>query len=503
MGSVKIEDVDDEVKNTPINPMTISITPDLISEARKKVVLVMMVKNEEKRLEVSFNSVKEYADTFVILDTGSTDRTTMIIKNYCKKHNINLFLKEEPFVDFAASRNVLLKYADEVLRNPDGSPDVRYLLQLDCNDELRNADELVKLALYFKGPQTAFYIKQMWKTPNNSVTTYYNLRLHKSHSGWFYNCPVHEYMHKDTLDQGDYVSHCRDLVLFQDRTKDDDKTMKRFVRDKPLLYKEYLKDPHNSRVLFYLAQTCACLRQVTEAYNFYYLRTLEGGFAEEVYHSYQRLGDISITLGHPWEETMSWYLKAYAHSKRAEPLVKIAEYYTMYNTLGEKSPDWNMCYLYISQACKLFFPHNTLLFVDRYVYLYKRWHILGTAAFYVNRFKEGKDACIRAIQAEHQPIDYSNLVNYLKNDREIVANKDKNISNFNWDSSLIISTDWGDIVPTHEVQLMKEVYTTSKEEVLKKAYEMLIQKKIKDERPQLNLLSSNNNNQIGEIRTTI
>jgi glycosyltransferase involved in cell wall biosynthesis len=112
MGSVKIEDADDEVtdnlKNTRINPMNISITPELISEARKKVVLVMMVKNEEKRLEVSFNSVKDYVDTFVILDTGSTDRTTMIIKNYCKKHNINLFLKEEPFVDFAALETFFL-----------------------------------------------------------------------------------------------------------------------------------------------------------------------------------------------------------------------------------------------------------------------------------------------------------------------------------------------------------------------------------------------------------
>jgi hypothetical protein len=85
---------------------------------KKLMALVMMIKNEEKRIEVSFDSVKNYTDTFIILDTGSTDSTIQICKDYCQKNNITLHLKEEPFVNFMTSRNVNLDFADEVLIDP-------------------------------------------------------------------------------------------------------------------------------------------------------------------------------------------------------------------------------------------------------------------------------------------------------------------------------------------------------------------------------------------------
>ena len=71
-----------------------------IELCKKKLALLMMIKNEEKRITVSFDSVKEYTDTFIILDTGSTDSTISICRDYCEKNNIRLFLKEKPFVNF-------------------------------------------------------------------------------------------------------------------------------------------------------------------------------------------------------------------------------------------------------------------------------------------------------------------------------------------------------------------------------------------------------------------
>ena len=52
----------------------------------KPIALAMMIKNEEKRIEVSFDSVKDISKVFVILDTGSTDRTLEICRQYCAKH---------------------------------------------------------------------------------------------------------------------------------------------------------------------------------------------------------------------------------------------------------------------------------------------------------------------------------------------------------------------------------------------------------------------------------
>jgi hypothetical protein len=62
------------------------------------------------------------------------------------------------------------------------------------------------------------------------------------------------------------------IVIFQDRTQDDDKSGKRFFRDKELLVKSYYQDPLNERTIFYLAQTCACLNHKEESLYYYKLR---------------------------------------------------------------------------------------------------------------------------------------------------------------------------------------------------------------------------------------
>jgi len=185
------------------------------------------------------------------------------------------------------------------------------------------------------------------------------------------------------------------------------------------LYTEHLRCPDEPRTLFYLAQTCGCLQQFQEAYEYNLLRTKQLGFIEEVYHAYFRLGQISRTLQHPWEESLGWYLKAYAHSRRAEPLVAIAEYYIANNAFGEAKPDWHLAFTFINEACSLAYPHNQILFIDKNVYLYKRWHVMGIVAYYVNRIKEGKLGCIRAMQHNITEVDMNNLVLYLKKEHEL------------------------------------------------------------------------------------
>ena len=54
------------------------------------IALLMMVKNEKKRLHVSLESVKDVVDSFVIYDTGSTDNTMEICEEYANKFNIPL-----------------------------------------------------------------------------------------------------------------------------------------------------------------------------------------------------------------------------------------------------------------------------------------------------------------------------------------------------------------------------------------------------------------------------
>jgi tetratricopeptide (TPR) repeat protein len=217
------------------------------------------------------------------------------------------------------------------------------------------------------------------------------------------------------------------VFVYQDRTKDDDKSFKRFTRDKELLYAEHLKNPDESRTLFYLAQTCGCLGQHDESYKYYIKRLKAGGFFEEIFHAYYRLGDASELLGHSWEETFMWYMKAFQHSQRAEPLYKIAKHYETWNMHGEKKPEWHTCYMYASMACDLTYPTEQILFIDKNIYSYARWHLLGISAYYGGKYKEGKEACLKAIEAKNMDIDKFNLKHYMLKEAELLTkgNTDK------------------------------------------------------------------------------
>lgn len=384
-----------------------------------KLALVVMCKNEHARIKHTFESVKDYIGEFFIFDTGSTDNTVEIIKQYCLENDIKLNLKQGEFVNFSVSRNELLDFTDSLIQGSD-----RYLLLLDVNDEMRDMHILCKFVDEFKDGHTGFYLTQRWWT-GSSLDSYYNVRMIKSNSRWRYKSVVHEYIITPDIEEKKKQDHevlyrLEGVYIYQDRTADDDKSFKRFSRDKELLYNEHIKDPHEPRTLFYLAQTCSCLGQIEESYRYYLLRIKELGFYEEVYQSYFRMGELSATLGHDWEESMLWFLKAFQHSQRVEPLIKMAEYYKDNNLEGEKKPEWHTCYMYASMACNMMYPTNNILFVNKRNYTYDRWHLMGIAAFYVGKYKEGKEACLRAIEAENKDVDRNNLKFYLENDIDII-----------------------------------------------------------------------------------
>lgn len=70
------------------------------------LTLSMIVKNEEKHLSGCFDSVKGLVDEIILTDTGSTDRTLEIAKEYGAKIYHFAWIN-----DFSAARNYSLKYS--------------------------------------------------------------------------------------------------------------------------------------------------------------------------------------------------------------------------------------------------------------------------------------------------------------------------------------------------------------------------------------------------------
>lgn len=371
------------------------------------IALLMMLKNEEQRIQVSLDSVKDVVSSCIIYDTGSTDRTIDIVTRFCNKECIPLRLKRGEFVDFSVSRNVSLDFADTF-------DDVDYLLLLDCNDELREGQKLKQICReQLKNKQhTAFHLQQWWVFgPTEDEHKYFNVRLLRPRCGWRYKCPVHEYIAKDGAGP-DEVTRLEGPVLYQNRNQDTDgKTGKRFARDRELLLREYEKHPTEPRTLFYLAQTCECMDLNEEAMRFYQERTQtpEVGFVEEIFHSWLRLGNMAMRLKKPWEVTCGYYLRAFEYD-RAEPLVHMARYY-------QERKQFTTAYHFIKIACQLEYPHQCSLFIGSKDYHYTRWHLMGIVAYYVGTdeaMRDGEKGCIEAIKYANQQIDKNNLNFYIE-----------------------------------------------------------------------------------------
>ena len=325
-----------------------------------------MVKNEQNNLPLTLNKITGL-DGVIMLDTGSTDNTIDITVQFCKKHKLDLRLKEEPFVDFATSRNVLLDFADKTM----GDEQV-YLLLLDSSDQLMDDSRLRKLCERFEKDSKSNAFNLYIKLENKDVfTTFINTKLIKSHCGFKYKGAVHEFI---TCNPKTF----RDIVIYQDISREIGQSMKRFGRDLEILQKEYDMDSRNTRTVFYLAQTYGCLGDTANSYKYNMIRSKMGGFMEEVYESLLRAAiDVRKLEPDNWEKALDLFSRA-AYSlpqERAEPLVRIAKYYI-------DRRQFSTAFSYLKKTCQLDFPSNAKLFVSDEVYTYTRWHLMGIAAYY-------------------------------------------------------------------------------------------------------------------------
>lgn len=350
----------------------IPLKEDVRATRGYSIACMMMVKNEKKRIHISLESVVNSVDAFVIYDTGSTDETIDIIHKFCLKHNKALYLIQGKFVNFSISRNVLLNYGDSI-------PLIDFFLLFDCNDELKTPKELHQLCktTYKTENILGYYITQEWLS--GDITKYRNIRLIKSRSGWRYKGAIHEFISIDELDEmkkkpelmmhgyeSTILNGCN-VVIYQDRTQDDDKTSKRFTKDKEILKKSYMSEnPHEPRTVFYYAQTLGCLGEWDESYDRYIERSKMGDFWEEVFHSHLRMGEIALNHYKNIPRATFHFLDSIKIQVRAEPLCYLARLYLAQDNV-------NSAEIFIDRAMLLSYPEECFLFCDRKTYDFTRY----------------------------------------------------------------------------------------------------------------------------------
>lgn len=279
------------------------------------ICLNMIVKDESRVILRCLESVKELIDYWVIVDTGSTDKTKEIIREFLK--DIPGELHERPWVHFGHNRNEALALAR-------GKAD--YFLFIDADDRLVRADS-------FEWPlleKDAYIIMQHVKHRDRSVSEG-DVRpvylLIKDLPDYRWSGALHESIAYEKPKTSEVLSGLTCEYLHDGhRAKDP----QRFLKDAQMLENAILDDPENTKNVFYLATTYACADDYHSAIRCYEKRAAMGGSELEVFHSLYTIGLMQRMLGYQPEIYIKSLSRAFLYRpSRAEPLFDIAAYYLL------------------------------------------------------------------------------------------------------------------------------------------------------------------------------
>jgi len=281
----------------------------VLNESPKPTLcLNMIVKNESKILTRLFDSVIDIIDCYCICDTGSTDNTIELITSYFENKKIPGKVVSEPFKNFCHNRNVALHACVEMSD---------YVLLMDADMVLEinnfNKDMLCKAS--------SFTILQ-----GNDSFHYQNMRIVKNNGLYNYVGVTHEYI--DTPSNNVVVNFEKNQIFIKDLGDGGSKHDK-FERDIRLLLDGIKEEPDNVRYHFYLANSYHDSGRFGEAINVYKKRIELGGWIEEVWYSYYRIG-LCFKNMDKMDDAIRYWLEGYNYYQdRLEGLYEIMKHYRL------------------------------------------------------------------------------------------------------------------------------------------------------------------------------
>lgn len=307
-----------------------------------KFALILMIKNEEKILKRCLEAVEKVVDCFCICDTGSTDSTQEVAKEFLKTRTGCLTI--EPWQNFGHNRTVSFVNAQTYVKELGWNLEETYGILLD-------ADMMFVPGKLRQQKLGAIGYKIIQKNAN---LEYYNTRIIRMDYAWKCLGVTHEYWDgpSDNLE--------KDVCFIDDR---DDGGCKhdKFERDAKLLEDGLAKEPENVRYMFYLAQTYKCVGRFADAITMYKKRIKAGGWAEEIWNAHYSIGDCYLKLKNipKFEE---WMQKAHAYRPcRTESIYSLAKYF---REVGQHYKSYH----YIKIGVSVPFPKDDVLFIESDVY---------------------------------------------------------------------------------------------------------------------------------------
>jgi len=298
--------------------------PKITPMEKQPIILNMIVKNEAQIITRCLSSFGKIATHYCIVDTGSTDDTISIIRNYFSKHKLQGVVYEREWVNFSHNRNEALElareYAGERLSEA-------YLLLADADEEF-TCEQSFRLPT----PLTAWRYNSEIVHGVRMVRT----RLVKADApfSWWY--PRHEALccEGENEPPAGFLEKC--LVKSYtdgDRAKDPSRWLKDAevlaeaitIREKGELYEG--KPLELSRLYYYCANSYYWGGDYNKAEGYYQKRIALEDFPEERFHACYMLAKMKRDRDDPYAEVVGTFLQAYSlRPTRYEPIYHLLVY---------------------------------------------------------------------------------------------------------------------------------------------------------------------------------
>jgi predicted GH43/DUF377 family glycosyl hydrolase/tetratricopeptide (TPR) repeat protein len=299
--------------------------------SKPTIALAMIVRNEEAIIDRCLRSVRPLIDSWVICDTGSTDRTPEIVN--AALSDLPGRLHETTWVDFGHNRTELLGFAH-------GAADYLLLVDADMTVERRGLLEALDADAYL--------------LRDTGSLDFGVIRLVRGDRRWWYEGSTHEHIATDGQFSQEPLA-----ALAIEHHADGSARWDKLVRDIGLLKRDLARNAHNARSVFYLAQTYRDMGQAELAVEYYRRRVEMGGWDEEVFYANLQEGVLRGEQGH--DSAAAVLLEAWdRRPTRAEPLYELARLHRQRGAVAS-------AHMFAQRGLEIPYPTD-LLFIHRWVY---------------------------------------------------------------------------------------------------------------------------------------
>lgn len=197
------------------------------------ISVCMIVKDEEKFLSKCLDSVKDYVDEIVIVDTGSTDGTVDIAKKYTDKIYFHTWEG-----NFSKHRNQARNYASK-----------DWIFQIDADEELApGCGKIVREAVEDDSIDSIYVTIKSAFDNSRGEAVHNFIRIFRNNGKIHYEGRVHNRI------VGEEASKIYPIILFHEGYNlPPEESRKKFIRTTELLKKEIEENPQHPRAYHYLA----------------------------------------------------------------------------------------------------------------------------------------------------------------------------------------------------------------------------------------------------------